>query len=172
MYCRWCKSSLELNCEIVRSFDASSKKKAMTNSYVRCPSRRELRETQWLWESKLWPPLGRHMHLVGPFPPSIFATSFPQTPAPPKPTAILSPDDPLLADQQISLSLLWGESDKHSINAQRDKFWTFRWDLIAMGVTAQKIRSDGWKACTISTWVPATTKLSRFWRRTMQIDDL
>ena len=34
MYCRWCKSLLELNCEIVRSFDASSKKKAMTNSYV------------------------------------------------------------------------------------------------------------------------------------------
>ena len=37
----------------MRSFDASSKKKAMTNSYVRCPSRRELRETQRLWESKL-----------------------------------------------------------------------------------------------------------------------
>ena len=63
MYCCWYKSSLELNCEIVRSFDASSKKKAMTNSYVRCPSRREVRETQRLWKSKLWPPLGRHnMH--------------------------------------------------------------------------------------------------------------
>ena len=31
------KSSLELNCEIVRGFDASSKRKAMTDSYVRCP---------------------------------------------------------------------------------------------------------------------------------------
>ena len=29
---------------------ASSKEKAMTNLYVRCLSRRELRETQQLWE--------------------------------------------------------------------------------------------------------------------------
>ena len=31
------KSSLELSCEIVRGFDVSSKKKAMTDLYVRCP---------------------------------------------------------------------------------------------------------------------------------------